>query len=298
MNSPKRHWALLCAVLAALAVTGCATPRRDPADPAALAADIDGHPIVIFGETHDNAAQHALRAATLRLVFEHGARPALAFEQFDRERQADIDAVRRDRDATGSSTEVAARIAALGNRGWNWDFYRPYLQIALDYQVPIIAANLSRADAIRIARNGFDAALAPAQQARLGLDRLWPALVATQQREIEAGHCGLLPADDVAPLARAQIARDAIMALEIAPYAARGVILLTGNGHARRDVGVAHYLALPGMDRAPALTIGLLEDAGGGDPPAKAYDVVVTTPAQPRPDPCEELRRNFPKESR
>jgi uncharacterized iron-regulated protein len=296
VNSPKRHWALLCAVLAALAVTGCTTPRRDPADPAALAADIDGHPVVIFGETHDNAAQHALRAATLRLVFEHGARPALAFEQFDRERQADIDAVRRD--ATGSIAEVAARIAALGNRGWNWDFYRPYLQIAIDYQVPIIAANLSRADAIRVAQNGFDAALTPAQQARLGVDRLPSALVATQQREIEAGHCGLLPADDVAPLARAQIARDAIMALEIAPYAARGVILLTGNGHARRDVGVARYLAPPGIDQAPALTIGLLEDAGGGDPPAKAYDVVVATPAQPRPDPCEELRRNFQKENR
>jgi uncharacterized iron-regulated protein len=44
----------------------------------------------------DNGAQHALRLAALRLQVEAGARPALAFEQFDREQQPAIDRARRD----------------------------------------------------------------------------------------------------------------------------------------------------------------------------------------------------------
>jgi len=49
----------------------------------------------VLGEIHDNAAQHAVRAQALEQLLQAGLRPALAFEQFDRERQSDIDRVRK-----------------------------------------------------------------------------------------------------------------------------------------------------------------------------------------------------------
>ena len=47
-------------------------------------------PVVLLGEVHDNAAQHALRLRAFEALLAGGARPALALEQFDRNRQADI----------------------------------------------------------------------------------------------------------------------------------------------------------------------------------------------------------------
>ena len=61
--------------------------KIDPA-PAALANATQGHAVVLLGEVHENAAQHALRVAALRRLLETGARPAIAFEQLDRERQS------------------------------------------------------------------------------------------------------------------------------------------------------------------------------------------------------------------
>jgi hypothetical protein len=92
----------------------------------------------------------------------------------------------------------------------------------------------------------------------------------------------------LAPMARAQLARDAALALAIAPWAERGIVLLTGNGHARSDIGVVRWL--PEVLRAGTRSIGLLEDDGASALPADAFDRIVATPAAPREDPCVALR--------
>ena len=43
--------------------------------------------------------------------------------------------------------------------------------------------------------------------------------------------------------ARAQMARDIVLARAIGPYLDRGVVLLAGNGHVRRDIGVPFWLS-------------------------------------------------------
>ncbi len=254
------------------------------ADPQALAEAMRGAAVVLLGEVHDNAAQHALRADALARLLATGARPALAFEQFDRERQADLDRARRE--YPGDVDALIGR-AAPGS-GWDWALYRPFLRLALDHDLPIVAANLSRADASRVIREGFGAVFdAPAREA-LGLDALPAAVAAAHEREVDDGHCGLMPAAMLAPMARAQIARDAALAAAIAPHAARGVVLLTGNGHARRDIGVT--LWLPASLQPRTIAIGLLEPGTAAAMPREAFDRVVRTPAAERGDPCAGLR--------
>ncbi len=291
----------------ALALAGCAAPPtateappapRGPsgtaapaparplaADPQALADAMRDASVVLLGEVHDNAAQHALRAAALERLVAAGARPAIAFEQLDRERQADVDRARRERPR--DADWLIAR-ATGGRDGWHWPSYRPFVQLALEHGLPIVAANLSRADASRVVREGPAAAFDASTRAALGLDAPPAALLAAHEREVDAGHCGLMPAAMLAPMARAQLARDAALALAIAPHAARGVVLLTGNGHARADIGVPRWLPAP--LRARTVSIGLLEGDGAARVPAGAFDRVVTTPAATRDDPCESLR--------
>ena len=89
-------------------------------------------------------------------------------------------------------------------------------------------------------------------------------------------------------MARAQFARDAVMA-DVLRRSARssGVVLLAGNGHVRRDIGVPHWL---GTLNNRVFAVGYLETTDDSTP-VVAFDAVVRTAPAERPDPCAEFRR-------
>jgi len=177
--------------------------------------------------------------------------------------------------------------------GWRWDLYRPYLRLAIEYDLPIVAANLSRRDAMRVAEQGFDAAFGATTITEVGLDRLPEELLRAQQHAVDIGHCGLMPPSMFPSLARAQIARDVALAQAIRPYLEHGVVLLAGNGHVRNDIGVPYFLTTE--QRARSVSIGLVESGGESaeEEPAH-FDMAMLTPAQPREDPCAMLRKRVP----
>ena len=253
-------------------------------------ARLQGDAIVLLGEVHDNPHQHRLRLELLRRAFAAGWRPAIAMEQLDRERQGDIERARAERPGDAQYLiERAAAPAARAGSGWNWDFYRPYIALALQYGVPLVAANLSSADAAKVARGGLDQVFDAAGLASLGLDRpIAPEWQAAQEREIDLGHCGALPREVWPRLARAQFARDAVMAQVLRrpqgrDHGSNGIVLLAGNGHVRRDIGVPRWL---GSEQARIFVVGFLERGNEGAP-AAAFDAVLVTEAAPRSDPCE-----------
>jgi uncharacterized iron-regulated protein len=285
MNSCIRQMRSAVFVVAAL-LGACTTSERLGGWDHRLRGDA----LVLLGEVHDNAQQHRLRLAALQRAFASGWRPAIAMEQFDRERQADIDRARRER--PGDAQHVIDAAAPPANRaggGWNWVFYRPFVELALRYDVPLIAANLSNADASRIVQGGYSAVFDEAEIAALGLDTpVAPDVRAAQEREIDIGHCHALPPSMWPRMARAQFARDAVMADVLSRAGQRGgVVLLAGNGHVRRDVGVPRRL---GPATARVFAVGYLEDTDDSTPVA-AFDVVVRTPAAQRVDPCAEFER-------
>jgi len=259
--------------MAAAGLSACAKPAPDV--PVASSAGV-----VLAGELHDNADAHERRTAWLKERLDAGARPALAMEQFDRERQGDLDrALRECRDAA-----CVVRKAGGAQSGWTWAYYEPLIALALEHKLPIVAANLSRADAMKAARQGPSAVFDVATMQALKLDREPPPdLVSGQRKAIVDGHCGKLPAAAVDGIVRAQFARDAWMAKVVEDHAARGVVLLAGNGHVRRDLGVPRWLDPALATRA--YSIGFVEDARDGE-----FDFVVVVPAAKRGDPCAGLR--------
>jgi len=291
------------AVLSAALLAGCHVPRLHPPEstptqrahaagaplPEALrriAAGEERVDFLLLGEIHDHPLHHRLRVDWLAQVAPRW-RFSLAMEQFDADRQGDIDRARAQR----ASAREIAQAAGFDFKGWDWAHYEPFVALALRFDLPLVAANLSARQAREIARGGAHpmAQSEPPGWGREDTERLVDA--------VQRGHCGMLPASALAPMAAAQRARDATIAQALADARrANGlpVVLVTGNGHVRRDLGVPRHLA--GLaPQARVFAVGLIErdDAAPAGAPqrlAQPFDLVIETPAHPRPDPCEVFR--------
>lgn len=232
--------------------------------------------VLLLGETHDNGDGHRLRLQDLQARIDAGWRPAIAMEQFDREQQAALDAAMRD--CADADCVVAGMVTAKS--GWNWTFYKQVVAVALQYRLPLLAANLSRVDAGKVVKAGFAVALSPDVRNRYDIDAALPAaLLAAQVEEVRIGHCNMLPAAMLEPMARAQIARDVVMAEAMRPYLERGVVLIAGNGHVRRDIAVPYWLRAQGV---PSWSIGYLEQLAAEG----RFDSQRAIPPIDRPDAC------------
>lgn len=285
--APQR---LVAVLLAALLLGGCVSPP-----PAAKTSttnweqDLRGDAIVLLGEVHDNPVLHEQRLQALRRALAAGWRPLIAMEQFDIDRQVDIERARAERpdDADHLIEHAQTRPVA-----WDWQLYRPVIALALEYRLPLRAANLARRDAARLVRDNFEPVLGTQRTLELGLaGGIDSALQAAQERAVDLGHCGLLPATTLPGMARAQIARDAIMADVVRRAGTRGAVLLAGNGHIRRDIGVPRWLGA--VPAARVRVIAYLEP-GTTDATASLYDAVVSgaeAALSRRDDPCAPLRR-------
>ena len=271
--NPRLHLLAMISLLLA----ACAQGGSTGVDQRRLNDVVRSRPLVLLGEVHDNAAQHAMRAEALRALLESGARPALLMEQFDRERQAELDRALARSGTTADAVIAAATPADPSMQGWSWSFYKPYIALAIEYKLPIVAANVSRDDTRRLLKDGLSS---------LGFEARVPAdIEAAPASAIVDGHCGMIDTAMAGRMVGAQVARDQFMARAIEANGARGAVLIAGNGHVRRDVGVPRWLSAAARERSVA--IGLLE---AGDANAAAFDVAFTTAAQPRSDPCEGMR--------
>lgn len=270
-----------------LPLAGCATDADRAGDVLAWRAPPGA--ALLLGEVHDNAAQHALRTRGLAALLAAGDRPALVLEHFDLGQQAAIDALHGAGRIPGNNAAVDATTDALvrlGGPGWHWPFYRPALRLAVAHGLPVLAANISRADARLVMQQGL---AATGWRADVPTD-----ILQAQADAIHAGHCGQLDAPSAARLALSQVARDQAMARLVTQHAHRGAVLLAGNGHVRADIGVPRWLDA-GL-RARTRVVGLLEADAGADPASApaAFDSVLSTRPQPRPDPCAGLRMPSP----
>ena len=273
MPPSRARRSALPTLAAALVLAACAAPAGPT-----LGLDAVAPRVLLLGEVHDNPDGHARRYAWLEARVDAGWRPTIAMEQFDRDRQADLDRALAE---CADAACVIRRAEPEGQR-WEWPLYAPVIELALARRLPLRAANLSRADASRVVREGYGAALDDATIASFGLDRpLARDLADGQRRAIDEGHCHQIPASIAEGMVRAQVARDVWMAKVVVAEAGRGdgVVLLAGNGHVRRDLGVPRWLE--GKAGARAFSVGFVEEPAEG-----TFDERVAIVPHPRVDPC------------
>ncbi len=256
----------------------------------ALVAELARTRFVLLGEKHDNPDHHLLQARVIAELVGRGRRPAVVLEMLEAQQRPALEAyVARD-DAT-----AAGFGAALGWEKTSWPpfaEYRPIMEAAFGARLPLVAGNLAQGEAKSLVKQGL-AALPEARVKELRLDQALPAaLEASLIDELRASHCGHLPEKLLAPMALAQRARDASLALALARAGVSdGAVLIAGGGHARRDRGVPYFLAResPGASvasllfrevrRADVDAPRYLEDEG-------PFDYVWFTPRASDEDPC------------
>jgi uncharacterized iron-regulated protein len=266
---------------AAVLLAGCASGGKPATTPAAGLLEAGNPQVLLLGEVHDNAQGHKLRYELLRQRVEAGWRPAIVMEQFDRENQDLVDKAQK------GCADAQCVIQVAGGARWDWQLYYPVIQLALNYHLPLVAGNLSRADASRVVRDGVASSFDPKSVKEYKLDQPLPtAVTSAQQQEIIAGHCNMLPEMMVGGMVNAQVARDIWMARIVRDQQPRDVVLIAGNGHVRKDIGVGYWI----HQVAPALTVrsvGFIEGRENGG----RYDSIQTLAPQQRDDPCKQLKR-------
>ena len=227
--------------------------------------------LLILGEQHDAAEHQAIEQQVVAALAAKGALAAVALEMADT--GASTSALRP------SATEQQVRNALNWNdKGWPWAAYGPAVMTAVRAGVPVLGANLPRAQM-------------PASMADSQLDAHLPGpALKAQQQLIRLGHCNLLPESQITPMTRIQIAKDITMANTLAQAMLPGktVLLLAGSGHADRLLGVPQHLPADLKAKAVRLRAGTAATES-----AEAFDAVWVTPALPEKNYCEGLDKQL-----
>ena len=225
---------------------------------------------LLIGEQHDAAEHQQIEQQVVAHLASRSLLAALALEMAD----AGVSTAKLKPSATEQQTRNALK---WNDKGWPWAAYGPAVMTAVRAGIPVLGANLPAAQM----KDSMG-------DAKLDVQLPGPALKA-QQQLIRIGHCNLLPESQITPMTRVQIAKDRAMAQTMEDLALPGkvVVLLAGNGHVNRQLGVPQHL--PATLHAKAVHLR----AGDATDPDSAFDSTWPTPALPEKDYCAGLKEQL-----
>ena len=230
--------------------------------------------VLIAGEVHDNPHHHQQQEALARQF-----KPAaIVFEMLSPGLAARVTpTLRNDAEALGKALRWA-------EMGWpDFAMYHPIFTAAPEAR--IYGAHLPR-DRAREAMQAEIADVFGEDAALYGLDADLPEdqMQARTALQMEA-HCNALPEEMLPAMVGIQRLRDATLAraaLRALDETDGPVLVITGNGHARKDWGMPAYLerVRPGL---AVFSLGQIEE---GNRANGTFDMVLSAPPAERPDPC------------
>ncbi len=242
--------------------------------------------IVLLGEKHDNPDHHRLRLGLLERLLDSSGLGLLSMEMLVPGQAERLRAL---------PTDIAEEPERLREeldwrQGWHWPFYAPVLRTMLRADVPVHAANIDDEQLNRVYGGELSAAAESALDTGQ-LERL--------RRQIRISHCNRLPEQQLPAMVRVQQARDLRMAQSLHPGEGTRPsgprILLAGNFHVRRDLGVPNYLQ---EKSGETITVAFMEvsrwridprDYLGIPSADRVFDYVWFTPAVEAQDYCAGL---------
>lgn len=240
---------------------------------AQVADVLAGADVIILGEVHDNKRHHQVQADLVTAL-----QPRALIWEMITQVQADGLTPRILQNA-----EETARALDWQASGWpDFALYAPVFKAAA--QALHFGALVPRAQSKAALQVGV-ASHFGAQAQQFGLDQPLPkAEQAGREAEQMSNHCNAVPEEILPMLVDVQRLRDASLAAaakRALDQTGGPVVVITGNGHARLDRGLAVYLerALPGV---VIRALGQMEEGAIQG----HFDVVLSAPAMERPDPC------------
>jgi uncharacterized iron-regulated protein len=240
---------------------------------------------LLLGEKHDNPDHHILHREILTDIYRSGFLRSVSFEMLDSSQSEAL----VDREALIQLDDSALRkTLRWDDAGWDWSFYGAILGDVLLWNVSVRAANIDSA----AVREIYAKETAPELEGYLNAEQL-----SQLTRQVDQSHCGMLPESQFPAMVRVQQARDLNMADSMKPV--DGVsVLVAGNFHIRKDLGVPNYL---GSDSKRALSLAFIEVSPESGNPQEyvdqfsgqaAYDYIWFTAGVTAEDYCASLRAN------
>ncbi len=243
--------------------------------------------VILVGERHGHRPHQDRVVFLLEALADRGRYPALAMEMLEPEQAEKIARFRV------KEPEYSTRLGAeleWHKTGWpSWVHYDPIFSVAFTAKLPILAADLAKAEQQRIETSAPEAAADPA------ITDSWRA-------SMKAAHCDLIEPDRLERVTSLQWQRDRAMAGAVRAGLAKAgqVLLLAGREHVRRDRGVPRHLAHATQN----VVVVALADVKEGDIKPEAYvparvssvgaapvyDYIWFTPAKAEPGACERLK--------
>ncbi len=250
------------------------------ADTAKMIEDFSFAGVIVLGEIHDNPQHHILQAE----ITAEMQPSALVFEMFSTAQAEIINTSRWE----GIGIEALADTFAWHKSGW--PAFENYAQIIRASPESVIYGAAAPIDDVRDAMFEGAATVFGEDAPFFGLDKPLPAeqQTAREANQMQA-HCNALPKDQLAGMVEAQRLRDAVLAdtvVRALDEVGGPIIVITGNGHARDDWGLAVALDTLIPDLV-VMSLGQFEVMPEGAQPFT--HISVSDPVE-RDDPCLELK--------
>lgn len=227
--------------------------------------------VLLLGEQHDAAAHQRWQLATVQQLIAREQLAAVVLEMAEQGRST--------AGLPPSASEATVRKTLhWDDKGWPWKAYGPSVMAAVRAGITVAGGNLPR-DKMRDVMQQAD------------WDSHLNASAWEQQRQaIRTGHCDLLPESQITPMARIQLAKDALMAhtAQAAIQPGKTVVLIAGRGHVLRNVGIPTWLA-----PSSSHVIAIAQAGSTAQAEATERDFVIQTPAVPDKDHCAKLRAQW-----
>ncbi|MBI6628673.1 ChaN family lipoprotein [Pontibaca salina] len=268
---------VIAAALFALAAAPLRAASLDQVVSAAARADV-----VILGEVHDNPAHHTYQAQLVEML----QPSAVVWEML-----TGVEAQMVDLALIPECDKLADQLG-WAQSGWpDFAMYHPIFLAAP--KARIFGAMVPRQEAKRAMEGGVAAAFG-ADAAAYGLTAPLPKAEQTSREELQQlVHCNALPPEMLAPMVEIQRLRDAALARAVidALQATGGpVVVITGNGHARKDWGIPLYLKRV-RPEVKVFAVGQSEN----EQIAGEFDAVLDSKPVERDDPCDRFRAPTPE---
>lgn len=284
----KKHLSLTLCSLVCVVLSPSATAQivrmsdMAPIDMAQLVNVVREADVAVLGEVHDNPRHHQLRGELLRQL--PASSKTVVAEHLTWRQQAH----------GGGDLLAGLQAAGFDSQGWGWPLHQPVFEAVTAMKMPLMGGNLA-GESIKEVFKTRGQSLPEAVRTLLARAPFNETQRKAMDEEIDEGHCRAMPSSLFEGMAAVQRGRDAAMA-EVA-LAHLPSIVLAGNGHAWKHLGVPYVVAQAAPQLRTVSVLFMEWDDAKPLPEQQAFlaewaqqaDYVWLTLPHQRQDPCAKL---------
>jgi len=205
---------------------------------------------VLIGEKHDNPDHHHNQNWILTHLLPKD-KYRLVFEMMDYSQQTKLEQLN-----SNALEDDILKATKLDKSGWEKEHYLPLIKTGLAKGADIIGGNLPKADLMGIYQDGFSSI--ESKERFSTFDSIEAPVQELIREEIYQQHCKMIPIKKTTPMVNIQIAKDASMSFAMTQDSKIKSVLIAGNYHVNKDVGVPKHLKQSQPEKTSAV-IQILE---------------------------------------